>query len=542
MEKFLKRTSDFIFSQQKTILSSALILSFMIILTSLFGFLRYRVLSTYFNKEELDIFFASFRLPDLIFEILITGAITSTFIPFYLKYKEDKKALTENVSSVINFILIFLFFFIILLFLFNRQIIIFITPGYNQEKTEKIIYFSKFLLLGQLPFFILGNFLTGLGQANKIFFLSALAPVLYNLTIIIFTIFFHNQLNLLAPIIGVILGSVVLFLIQTPLIFKLNFSYQPIIKKTKEVIDFFRLIIPRTLTVIVAQIDATIDLTLATFLGSGAYTSFYLAQHLQLLPVSIIGIAFGQASLPYLSEIYQQKKIEEYKKIVVDSILRIFFLIIPIAIFLIFARTPLVRFFFGGEKFDWQATVQTAITLSYFALSLPFHSIYYFLTRCFYSMMDSKTPFYIAFFSIMINIFLSLIFIFILKLSVSSLALSFSISIFFNSLLLFLFLNKKIANLDYLFISKETGKILFSSILSGLFSYFLMKLFDGLVFNTAFTINVFFLILTIFLIFIILYLFISWLINVKELYLLTKLLIKVKEYQKKFIEFYSHYE
>ena len=138
MERFIRKTSDFIFSQQKTIFSSAILLSLMIILTSLSGFLRYRILASYFNKEQLDIFFASFRIPDLVFEILITGALTSTFIPIYVKYKENKRELTENISSIINLILIFLTFFVVIISLVLNQLIPLITPGYDSFKMEKI--------------------------------------------------------------------------------------------------------------------------------------------------------------------------------------------------------------------------------------------------------------------------------------------------------------------------------------------------------------------------------------------------------------------
>ncbi|WP_294880515.1 lipid II flippase MurJ, partial [Sulfurimonas sp. RIFOXYB12_FULL_35_9] len=145
-------------------------------------FLRFRILSGYFNKEELDIFFASFRIPDLIFEILITGALTSTFIPIYVKYKDNKKELSENISSIINLIMIFLTIFVIIVSIFIDRLIPFLTPGYDTLKMEKIINFSRLLLLGQLPFFVMANFLTGIGQANKTFFLSALAPIVYNLS------------------------------------------------------------------------------------------------------------------------------------------------------------------------------------------------------------------------------------------------------------------------------------------------------------------------------------------------------------------------
>ncbi len=542
MNRFLKKTSDFIFAKQTSIFSSAILISSMIILTSISGFLRYRILATFFTKEDLDLFFAAFKIPDLIFEILITGALTTSFIPIYLSLKNNQDELKKTISSIINLLFISLFIFILVLNIFLSPIINFITPGFSQEKIKIIVTFSRILLFGQLPFFVAGNILTGIGQANKIFFLSALGPVLYNINIIISTVIFHNQLGLYAPIYGVVLGSFILFIIQIPIIKYSQFQYQLIIKKTKALIDFFKMIIPRTLTVIIAQIDATIDLILSSLLSAGSYTIFYFAQHLQLLPVSVIGIALGQASLPYLTDLYKDKKIDEFKNIIIQSILNVFFMIIPFSAFFIFARTPLIRLFFGGQKFDWQATVDTAKTLSFFAIGLPFHSIYYLLTRCFYAMIDSKTPFLIGFFAILINIIFSFIFVFYLKLPVWALAISFSASIITNTTLLFIFLSKKINGFDIKNLFLSTIKILFSAFISSFIAYFAMKFLDGLIFNTSFSINVFFLLVTVFSIFILIYIFICWIINVKEIYLITKILIKVKEYQKKIIEIYNQYE
>ncbi len=542
MNNFLKKTSNLIFSKQSGIFSSAILISLFIVLTSFFGFLRYRVLATYFYKDQLDIFFASFKIPDLIYEILITGALTTTFIPLYLKYKDDEKKLNINISSIINFIFLFLSIFIILSYFFIDKIIGYLTPGYDFIKTQQIVNYSKLLLLGQLPFFILGSILTGLGQANKIFFLSGLAPVIYNLSIILVTIFFHELFALNAPIFGVLIGAFLLFLIQLPILKFITFKYQLIFKKTEGLIEFFRLVIPRTLTIIISQIDATIDLILASLLGGGAYTIFYLAQHLQFLPVSIIGVSFGQASLPYLTELYQLKKTDEFKKIVTQSLLNILFLTIPIAVFFILARTPLVRLFFGGEKFDWQATVLTAITLSYFSIGMPFHSIYYFLIRCFYALLDSKTPFFIGLISILINIFFSLIFVFLFKLPIWSLAISFSISIIINNLLLLYFLNKKISGFEVNKIIISVLKIVIITLISGIISYLLMKFLDGFIFKTIFTFNLFLLLIVVGITYLLLYLFLSWLLNVEQIYIITKLFIKAREYQKKIIELFTNYE
>ena len=542
MNKIIDRTRQFILAKQTSMFSSAMMLSVMIVISRLFGFFRYRTLSGLFTKEELDIFFASFRLPDLVFEILITGALTSTIIPIFIKYQGNKEELNVNISSIINLILIVMGGLIVILYLSMGFIVPLITPGFDNQKIEAVILYSQFLLLGQLPFLIIGNFLTGIGQANKMFFLSALAPILYNLAIIISAIFFSSRFYLLAPIFGVMIGAVLFLLVQLPVLSGSNFSYSFILKKTSGMLDFFRIVVPRALTVVFAQIDATIDLILTTLLGAGSYTIFYFAQHLKLLPVSVIGVAFGQASLPYLTEVYQDKKFEEFKKIVVDSVLNLFFFTIPITSFFIFARTPLVRLFFGGQKFDWEATVATAITLSFFSFSLPFHTIYYFITRCFYAFLDTKTPFFVSMGTIGINTILSLVVVLIFKLPVWYLAGSFSLAMILNVTVLFLILAKKIDGLDFRLLVVESIKMVLATLISSVIVYYSMKFMDELIFNTSYTINVFFLLLVGGLMYLILYLFLSWLLDVREIYLVGKLFMKAREYRKKIIEFYTIYE
>lgn len=542
MDRLVTNTKKLIFSKQKDIFSSVLILAIMIILSRLFGFLRYRTLAVFFTKEELDIYFASFRIPDLIFEILITGAFTSSFIPIFIKFQKNKEELDISISSIINVILVFFFFATVIVIVFLDPIIRIITPGFDANKIERIIFLSRLLLFGQLPFLVLGNFLTGIGQANKFFLLSAIAPIFYNLAIILATIFFSKSLYLVAPVVGVILGAFLFFIIQLPALNLSEFRFRLIMKKTRGLVEFFRMIIPRTFTIIASQIDATIDLTLTTFLGSGSYTVFYLAQRLQLLPVSILGVAFGQAALPYLSEIYQENKIEELKKIIVQSILNLLFVTVPIASFFIFARTPIIRLFFGGQKFDWSATVQTAITLSYFSLSLPLHSIYYFIIRAFYAILDSKTPFFISLFSIIINVLLSVYFIIFLHLPVWSLALSFSISIFFNVIILLFILSNKLKGLNLYDLIAESAKIIFATVVPSIITYYLMRFLANLAFDLTRTINVFFLLLTCSLVFFLLYLFLCWLVNVREIYLIAKFIIKAKEYKKKVLEIYNPVE
>lgn len=539
MNKFLTKTREIIFASQTSMLSSTMIISGMMLLARLFGFLRYRVLTGYFSTPELDIFFASFRIPDLVFEILITGALTTTFIPFFIKYKNDEAQQSKHISSIINCILILVAVLIVILILLMPWITVLITPGFSAEKNRQIAIYSQLLLLGQLPFLVLGNFLTGIAQARKTFILPAIAPAIYNIAIIITTILFYPTFHLMAPILGVVAGAVLFFIVQLPIIKYSHFRYQAILYTSKEAWQFFRMAVPRILTSIVGQIDATVDLTLTTLVGAGAYTMFYFAQHLQLLPISLIGIAFGQASLPYLSELYHDNKIAELKRVVLESILNVIYLTVPIMCYLIIARTPIIRLFFGGDKFDWESTVVTAKTLSFFALSLPFHSIYYFLTRCFYAVFDSKTPFYSSVITILINAVLSVWFIVYMHWPVWSLGISFSISMNINVIILLMILTKRLHGFDWRYFLTEIFKIIIAATISGCIVFFSQRLFDGLIFDTTRTINVFFLLVTNAIIFALLYLGMTWVVGINEMYLLTKMALKIKEYQRKVVEMYT---
>ena len=347
MNKIIQQTRKLFLGAQGGMFSSAMILSVMIIISRIFGFIRYRTLAGYFTKDQLDIFFASFRIPDLIFELLITGALTSSLIPIYIKYQKNEKERREITTSIFNFISLILALVIIILLPLLPLIIPLITPGFQGDKLEQVIIFSRMLLLGQLPFLVLGNFFTGIAQARKLFLVTAIPPIIYNISVIIATWLFASTYGLYAPIVGINIGAVVFSIMQVPVIWDEIITWRPVFIFHTGVKDFFKVIGPRLLTILVAQIDATIDLTLTTLLGSGAYTIFYFAQHLQLLPVSVIGMAFGQASLPYLTEMIESKKKDDFALIITESLLNILFLTVPIAIYFIFARTPLVRMFFG---------------------------------------------------------------------------------------------------------------------------------------------------------------------------------------------------
>lgn len=539
MERLLHNTKKLIYQRQHDILSSAIILSIMIIISRVFGLVRYRTFATFFTKEELDIFFAAFRLPDLIFEILITGALSSAFIPIYIKYKKDKQELYTNISSIINLVFTSLFVIILVIIVFADPIVRFMTPGFTDAQIDYVVYLSRILIVGQLPFLVMGNMLSGISQANQTFVISAIAPIVYNIGIIGGTIILAPYLWLFGPVIGVVFGAFLFFLVQIPTMYILRFNYRPFIFNRKVLHEFITLFVPRTLSVITTQIDLTIDLTLSTLLGSGSYTIFYFAQHLQLFPVSFVGVAFGQASLPYMSNLFKDGQLATIKKLFVDSILQLLYISIPLSLFFIFARTPIVRIIFGGKKFDWVGTNATALTVSIFALSIPMHTIFYFITRSFYATHDTKTPFIINFMSVALNASLSYMFITYFKLGVWSLGLAFSISVSTNVLMLIIAYYVKIKGFDMFKLILHSIKIYITAFSASIAPYLLLKLMDDLIIDTARTLNVLVLLTFTFTLFVICYAFFSWLFKVEEIYMFRHLAGRVTSFKKQIEEVYS---
>ncbi len=527
MNRFISKTRSIIFSQQTGIISTTLLISSMFLVARVFGLVRYRVFNSFFSKEELEIFFAAFRVPDFVFELLITGALTTSFIPFFLKYRDDPQKQNLIISSVINLIGLTLIILSVVLFITMPYVVRITVLGFDEASLQQVVYLSRIFLIAQLPFLVLGNIATGISQAYKRFLIPSFAPVIYNIGIVIITVLLAPRYHIDGVAIGVIVGAICFFLIQIPQLFQLSFRYKLIITYLTEIKHFLKTITPRIFTVLAAQIEVTIDQTLSTLVSTGAYTIFYYAQHLQLLPVSIIGMAFGQASLPYLSEIYQKKQVGEFKKVVVDSLSNLLFITAPIMVFFVVARTPIVRLIYGGQRFDWAGTVSTAETMSYFALSIPLHSCYYFLTRCYYATMDTRTPFVVSIASITLNTVLSYIAVAVLKLPVWSLGVTFSIAITLQVTILLGLFHQKVLALELKALAKEVLKIVIASVLGVAVMYPTQRILDGLIFDTTRTINLVFLQLCTGSVLIISYLFSCWALNARGLYLISQAMMSI---------------
>jgi putative peptidoglycan lipid II flippase len=337
------------------------------------------------------LFFASFRLTDTIFEVLVFGTFASSFIPVFTKtLREDKshKKAWEIAGLVANWGGIFFIILAAIVILFAHPLYRLITPGFNFSDQAKIADLARILFVAQ-GFFVISYVLTAVLESSKRFFVPALAPLFYNLGIILSTIFLSQEVGLYAPVIGVVIGSALHFLIQLPLAVKLGFRFSKSFAITPEVKRIARLSLPRIIEVSLLQVAKFVELTLATLISIPAYTYFTFGNTIQLLPVGLFGTSIAKAALPTLAS--QSDDLEAFKKTLYETLNQVVFLMMPIVAFLIVARIPIVRLVFGTDIFTWDSTVETSLVVSAFAIGIFSQAANSILARSFtlYQILNS---------------------------------------------------------------------------------------------------------------------------------------------------------
>lgn len=476
MKLTLKKLKSLFSAQQHSVLSAASLIMVMIVLSRILGLVRQRVLAHYFLPSDLSTFFAAFRLPDTIFEILVFGTFASAFIPVFTKTLKNSKEDAWKVAGVVaNWGGIIFLVLATIVVIFAHPLYRIITPGFNVTEQSRIADMARILFVAQ-GFFVISYVLTAVLESSKRFFVPALAPLFYNLGIIVSTLLLSERFGLFAPVIGVVVGSVSHFLIQLPLAFKLGFRFHKSLKITPEVKKIAELSLPRIVEVSFLQIAKFVELTLASLISTSAYTYFTFGNSIQLLPVGLFGTSIAKAALPTLSS--QADDPVAFKKTLFETLNQVVFLMAPIVAFLIIARIPVVRLIFGTDIFAWESTIETSLVVSAFAVGIFSQAANSILARSFYALSDTKTPVLVSISTLFLNIGLSVLFVIYYKFPVWSLAASFSIASIMQSILLFTLMVKRINNGVKTGLYLPVLKSLTGGIISGSVMFFILKFFD----------------------------------------------------------------
>lgn len=517
----LQKGLNLLLKRQTNIISAAFIIMATIIFSQLLGIIRQRLLVTSFGASDiLGVYIASVRFPDLLFQIIFSGALASAFIPVFSEFLgkgKDKEAYQMASGLLLWGLIIFSFFSLILCIFTPFFLSIFnIGAGYSQEEMSlmasltRIMIFSQFLFIG-------GTFFSALLQSYNHFFIPGIAASLYNLGIIIGLIFLFPMFGIFAPAYGAILGAFLFIVIQIPTVKKVGFTFYPSFSiKTPGVLSVLHLMWPRTISLAVFQTGTILTVSLISFLSNPGrnYVIFDYAQTLAFAPIILFGQSIAQAAFPMLSR--ERERLENFKVIFITSFTQMLYLVLPISILFFVLRIPIVRLVYGAGQFDWPATVLTGKTLAIFAFSIFAQALVYLIARGFYALRDTKTPLIVGSITTGFMLIIGIIFVVYYKMGIESVAFSYSIGSILNFLILFIFLDRKVKGFPKNPLLISVVKIFLATIFMGVALYIPIKLLDRLVFDTTHTINLLFLTGISSIIGLSLYLFLTWLFAVKE--------------------------
>jgi putative peptidoglycan lipid II flippase len=468
-----------------SVISAAFIITIAGLASRILGLVRDRFLASTFGAgDTLDVYYAAFRIPDLIYNILILGALSAAFIPVFtslVSQKKEKEA-WDAANGVMNLALVFVISLSLIFCLFAPYLMKLITPGFPPEKMAQVVYFTQIMFLSPIFLGISGIF-GGILTSFKRFLVYSFAPIFYNLGIIFGVVFFVKLWGPIGLAWGVVLGAFLHMLVQYPAARHLGFRHKFEFRRyffDKDIRNILKLMIPRTLGIAVSQANLFVITIFASMLTAGSLSIFNFAQNLQSVPLGIFGVSFSIAAFPSLSAFWATDDRKEFAKTFSQTFCQIMFFVIPLSIFILLLRAQIVRVALGAGKFDWEDTILTYECLKYFTLSLFAQSVVPLLTRSFYAIHNTKTPFYIAIFSELVNI--TAVLLLIGRYEIQGLAIAFSLTSLVQMLLLFFALRAKFDDLGDRKIIKSIGQIALAAIFAGigvqLSKYFVSSLVD----------------------------------------------------------------
>ena len=490
---------------------AAYLLGFFALCSQFLALIRDRILAAQFGATStLDLYYASFRIPDFIFITVGSMVSVSVLIPFILeRSKKDDDGGRKFISNIFSFFFLFIVVTCAVVFFFVPELSKYLFPGFTDGNLSQVISLTRVLLLS--PIFLgLSNIFGTLTQASKRFFLYALSPIFYNLGIIAGIIFLYPLFGIVGLAYGVILGAFLQFVIQVPFIvehgmfpkFKFKFNWSEI----KKVLFVS---VPRTFTLGSDNISMIFLVSFASLMTAGSIAVFNFSFNLQSVPLAIIGVSYSLAAFPMLIQTYLSGDIKKFTEQMSNSARHIIFWSIPIVTLFIVLRAQIVRTILGAGHFNWYDTRLTAASLAIFAASIVFQNLTLLFVRAYYAAGNTKKPFIAKGINALLTVVLGYGFMVLYSHSlffknlletilrvkdipgtiVLTLPLGWSIGEFFNAAVLWIVFQK-----DFKGFSKEVLKTFFqiftASLVMGVVTYNLLNVFDN-VFNLTTIFGVF---------------------------------------------------
>lgn len=385
--------------------------AFLLICTSfagqLLGFLRTKLVNGNFaltGPHSTDAYFAAFAIPDFFFFTLSAGALGVAFMPVLSDYlmRHGRKAVWELSTSLLNLLAVIMFFVGLFIVIFARPLIHHVVaPNLTPEQLTNATVIMRLLAFNPLLFTISG-ILTSVQQTLGRFFFYALAPLFYNLSIIVSIFVFKNNIGLVGLGIGALVGAVLQLLIVVMGLAQLNFHWRPRIAWNN---SDFRLVLrnlpPRSIDQGVDQIEEIVETHIASGLGSGSISNYNNAFTLSTAPILLLGTAISTAAFPRLNARLSQGRPDLFRRDFLRILRAMIWLASPLVVVCYFCRGYLARLIFSNGN------DQIAIIFGYLTAAIFFRIIYTLISRWFYAQKDTKTPLFVSVFAIALNVVLA---------------------------------------------------------------------------------------------------------------------------------------
>ncbi|MGH2365273.1 MAG: murein biosynthesis integral membrane protein MurJ [Chloroflexota bacterium] len=442
------------------------------VLSRLLGLVRQQVLAIEFGTTpSMDAFWTAFKIPDAIFTLVAGGVLSSSLIPVftgYLSHNQREKAV-HVASAIITTVLAVLGAAALLLELLAPELVPLLTATYSPDRQALVVDLTRVLLI-QPIFLAVSGVMMGILQSYQHFLLPALAPVVYNLSIIAAALVLGPNLGVEGLAIGVVAGAVLQVALQYPAMRHHHFRYRPLIDwKDEGVREVLRLMFPRVFASASLATNFLVSAALASALQKGAYTGFNIAFSLMQLPLGIFAIAISVVAFPTLSAQVAQNDIGSMSRTLLRSLRFILFLVIPSTVGLVLLREPIVRTLFQYGAFTARSTALTTQPLIFFALGLFGHATVEIVLRGFYALHETLRPVLINVVTLALNLGLS--FAFVGSLAQGGLALAMSIAVGLEALALLVLLSTRLPGFDWAALAGGALRCLVAALAMGLALY-----------------------------------------------------------------------
>ncbi len=459
------RVRDAVYKVNKrlTVRLAATLLAGSMLLSGLLGFFRDRLLNSAYMPNEaaglagypvgLDAYTAAFTVPDFMFAILVSGALSVTFIPVFNArwVKGNKQSAWEIGSSMINFMALVTMVVSVLIIIFANQITSLIVPGFSES--AHALTASMMRVIAVNPFiFAIAAVIASIQQAVGRFTFYALAPVMYNVGIIIGIFWFTQGINIfgwqvfdggiMGVALGVVLGSFLQLIISSVGLIGLGFDYRfKLYWRNKGFRKVLQLLPARSVDQGMDYTVSLVELNLLSRMGAGVTRAYNQALTLHMMPINLIGVAISSAAFPQLSDRLGEGRQDMFQAQLRQVLRVIIWLALPTAVITFFTRGYIVHFIRNtGDPL-------MAGILGALVIAILFRTIYHMAARVFYAQQDTKTPLYISFVCISLNIILAIVLSMVLDMGAYGLAWAQSIVAVVEVTILFTVMNKRMPRL-----------------------------------------------------------------------------------------------